>query len=265
MFPGGKALNQAAQVARLGGHVVLVGAVGADALGAVLLAAIRSEMKESGGVVTLPDVVTSYAVPVISPAGQYILHVSGANGCLHSEHVARSQALWNNAKILLVQGEVAEEASIAAMQLMHRRGGRVILDPAPVSHLTDAMLSQADVLTPNEVEFSQLVGFSTAPGNGCQVLFERWPRVNTIIVTLGAVGAFWQQRGTAGTFIPAYRVKAVDPTAAGDAFNGALAYGLSHQQSWAEAIGLGIRAGAMAASRAGALPSLAGWQELLSV
>jgi len=220
---------------------------------------------QSDGVVAVPDVVTSYAVPVILPSGQYILHVSGANASLNADHVVRSQPLWNNAQMLLVQGEVAEEATLAAMELMHQRAGLVILDPAPVTHVTDAMLAQADVLTPNAVEFTQLVGQSTDPENGCPILFQRWPRLRTIIVTLGSLGVFWQDRDGHGTILPACSVAEVDPTAAGDAFNGALAYGLSHQQSWEDAIHLGLRAGAVAASRAGALPSLGRWPELQSV
>lgn len=261
LYPGGKGLNQAVQAARLGAQVLLVGAVGRDPLGDILYDAVTAELGEPGGVVRLDGATTSYAVPVISPQGQYIVQVAGANRALSASHVRRSGKWWQEAKILLVQGEVPADASLAAMRDMRQRGGAVVLDPAPAEAMTPALLSEATALTPNRIEFSQLTG--DAPlASGCRALFSRYSQLDHIVVTRGDEGVFWAQRDGHQEALAACAIEVQDPTAAGDAFNGALAYALSQQGTWAEAVAWGIRAGAVAAAQFGALPSLGRREQL---
>jgi ribokinase len=248
LFAGGKGLNQAVQAARLGSQVLLVGMVGEDPMGDFLRREIRGELGTDAGIGASLRAMTSYAVPVIEPGGQYILHVPGANQSLTEEAVAQSALLWGTAKVLLVQGETTPEGTGAAMAEMLRRGGTIILDPAPVAGMTPALLEQATVLTPNAVEFAQLLHAEAVIdepelGDAAAALLDRLPNLCTLLVTLGAEGVLVAQRGLDPVRVEAPRIEEVDPTAAGDAFNGALAWGLLQGWPMAQAVQLGVRAG----------------------
>jgi ribokinase len=268
LFAGGKGLNQAAQAARLGAQVLLVGMVGEDPLGDFLRREIRAELGTDAGIGASPHAMTSYAVPVIDPAGQYILHVPGANQRLTQADVTRSASLWGTANVLLVQGETTPEGTGSAMAEMRRRGGTIILDPAPVAGMTPSLLEQTTVLTPNAVEFAQLLHAEAVIdelelGDAAAALLGRLPHLRTLVVTLGAQGVLLAQRGMDPMRVQAPQIAEVDPTAAGDAFNGALAWGLLQGWPMVQAVQLGVRAGALTASRRGALPALPRCDELI--
>lgn len=260
IFPGGKGFNQAVQIARLSGHPLLLGSVGEDVLGEMMRAMVRAEVGDDRGIATTAAAITSYAVPVITPDGQYILHVSGANRTVQPVTIRTQRNLWGGARILMVQGEISPAATAEAMDEMLAREGTIILDPAPATDMTDDLLARATVVTPNRVEFGQIAGAHTDEEvplvEGARALFSRFPRLQWVIVTLGAQGAFAAHRSGGYERVAADRVTAVDPTAAGDAFNGALAWALTQGYGWSEALQLGVHVGSLAASREGALPSL---------
>ena len=163
-------------------------------------------------------------MPVIESANQYILHVAGANADVTPEDVMFSHFLWEHAKILLVQGEIPAAASIQAAILMHRQDGLVICDPAPADSMTPELLPAADILTPNTQELHMLTHSATEDlSQQVARVWAEYPHLLMLIVTLRAEGVWFQQKGEEGVHMASPCVRAIDPTAAGDAFNGAFA------------------------------------------
>lgn len=254
---GGKAVNQGLQALICGAQPVLVGTVGQDALADWVRSELARFRLSAAGVGTA-DAPTSCAVPIIEASNQYILHVPGANAHVTPADIDASHPLWKDSRWLLVQGEIPAEASARAAELMHQQQGTVICDPAPAGSMTPELLRQADVLTPNAEELRVLSGVA---GGGLREQVERvweaYPGLSMLIVTLGAQGVWFQERGKPGRQIPPPAVEAVDPTAAGDAFNGALVAALASGSNPLDACTLGCCAGALAATAAGSAKSLA--------
>ena len=263
IFVGGKGVNQAGAFARLGGSPLLVGALGDDVLGAFMRTGIRQELGSNDGIFYVPDTLTSYAIPVITPGSQHIMQVRGANGAITAGMIEDTFPLWNRARFLMVQGEIPAQASLAAMKHMRDQGGLVILDPAPISTISDAMMAMATVITPNQAEMAGLLGQSSAHPvpmsslqDGARALFHQFPYLQLIMTTLGKDGVFYMPRDGHPTWIESPKVLAIDPTAAGDAFNGAWAWAVSRGHDWLSAATIGAYVGALTASVRGALPSI---------
>lgn len=261
---GGKAVNQGLQTAQLDDPVLIVGEVGEDILGAWALEQLLKRGFDMRGI--LQEGMTSCAVPVILPASQYILHVPGANQLLTPEDIQRTQHLWTTAKILLIQGEVPTVTSIQAAQIAKSRGMLIICEPAPATAMTRDLLQLADILTPNRQELSML---SNQPAHSVEeqawIVWEMYPQLTASIVTLGDEGVLLhtQDRQTASIAAPV--VTALDPTAAGDAFNGTLAYLLAKGLSLRHSTELGCCADALAASRKGSSASLASLSDIVKI
>lgn len=262
-FAGGKGLNQAVQIQRLGGQPLLVGQIGQDILGQWMLKEIASEGLMVDAISQNAHVATSYAIPVIESLEQHILHVPGANLALQVSDVQASQTFWGQAKVLLVQGEVTPDASVVAMQRMKACHGLVICDPAPTEGITERMLQNADVLTPNLSELSTLSGIPLHENSpwatikqAVRTVLVQYPRTQLVLATAGSSGVYYCPRHDSWEhFLPPV-VSAVDPTAAGDSFNGAWAWAVSQGASWRDACKPALVAGSLTASKHGALPSL---------
>ncbi len=268
-FRGGKGYNQAVALARLGAEVSFVGAVGADAYGDAFLAALGREGVDAGRVVQLRGVSTAVAAPLITPDGDVgFVQYPGANRQLAPAVAAELP----DCDLLLLQGEVPAATSTSAARVIARRGGIVVLNPAPVHDVTPELLELATVLCPNEVEaralVPRLVGAEGAPEGPAQVTAEMAAELDgrglaaalaregrAAVVTLGAAGAAWRADGDEGSVAPP-DVAAVDATGAGDAFCAALGIGLAEGAPYADAVAFGCAAGALAATREGAEPSL---------
>ncbi|MCY0880692.1 MAG: PfkB family carbohydrate kinase, partial [Firmicutes bacterium] len=174
---------------------------------------------------------------------------------------------WDEAPFLLVQGEIPAEVSLYAMRQMHRRQGLVICDPAPASGITEEMLDEADVVTPNEVEWKHLAKLpsdadETAMLDALPLFFERHRSLRLVLLTRGEQGLWYCERGQTPQHYATPSVQAVDPTAAGDSFNGAWAFALQQGLSWNEACIWAVRTAALAVTVAGALPSLPHLQDV---
>lgn len=256
---GGKGANQAVAAARLGISTHLVGRLGNDDFGRQLLAGLQAAGVHTEGV--LLDETTSSGVAVIAVdvrGENNIIIVSGANGCINQQDVDRLKDLLPEASALLLQLEIPVAVVLQAAQAARQQGVPVILDPAPMSSdLPVELFGLIDIITPNEVEATELVGF---PVNGqdsavkaAEQLLQRG--VATVIVKLGAQGVFCAT-AEERFFIPAFPVEAVDTVAAGDAFNGGLAAALSQGYCLREAVVWGMAAGALSVTKAGAQPSL---------
>ncbi|HEY9620905.1 MAG TPA: ribokinase [Crinalium sp.] len=258
-IPGGKGANQAVAVARLGISTEMVGRVGGDTFGQELINGLKLSGVGCDRVLIDPSTHSGVAMIAVDDASENnIIVIPGANGQMGHDDIARLEALLPQSTVLLLQLEIPLPAVVAAAQAAKRAGVRVILDPAPArSDLPNELYPLVDIITPNQVEASHLVGFPVvdveSAAKAADVLNQRG--VLTSIIKLGKSGALC--RTGAETFqIPIFPVNAVDTVAAGDAFNGGLAAGLAAGLSLQDATTQASAVGALSVTKAGAQPSL---------
>ncbi|MGE5553404.1 MAG: ribokinase [Betaproteobacteria bacterium] len=265
--PGGKGANQAVAAARLSSEVrvCMVGRVGDDPYGAALLANLSQSGVSVDWVGRDPEVGTGVALITVDESGQNTIVVHpGANARLEARHVVEALQNLDGVGALLIQLEIPLPTVEATVREARRKGVPVILNPAPAQPLSPELLSAVDFLVPNESEAELLSG---VPIDGHPGRAERAARsliaqgASAVLITLGAQGAILVDRERTAAF-PAYAVKAVDATAAGDAFLAGFAVRLLERGSVEEAVDWGCRAGALAASRPGAQQSLPMRQEV---
>jgi ribokinase len=256
-FGGGKGANQAVAAARAGAHTTLIGCVGSDNYGIGLRAALSNDI-DTSQIVEREGVASGVALITVAPDGQNTIVVaSGANATLSPADVDRALHAIAEADVLLLQLEVPLETSLHAATLARAAGTTVILNPAPAQALSDQLLQLVDVLVPNETEAGILSGIEPHDWDSAQAAAERLRGRGpaTVIITLGSRGALLVQQDGARR-VPAFNVQAIDATAAGDAFVGALAVALAEGKLLPEALRWGSAAGALAATQTGAQPSL---------
>jgi len=264
---GGKGANQAVACARLGAaRVAMVGRVGADANGAVLLAALTADGIDAAQVDALTTAHTGVAMIWVEEGGQNrIALAAGANGLLDAAGVERAAALIDAATMLIVQLEVPMPAVEAAVARAHRAGGTVLINAAPAAGLSASLWSQIDILVVNEGEAAALSGMAVVDPASAAIagtsLRERGP--DRVLVTLGAQGVVVVDAGGA-RHAPARPVQAVDTTAAGDTFIGALAAALCEGRTLDDAVALGQAASALCVTRRGAQASIPYRHELVA-
>jgi ribokinase len=261
-FTGGKGANQAVAAARLGGMVTMVGRVGRDAGGDTLLRQLSLDGVDASGVSRDAGEPSGAALIMVGADGENLIAVApGANGRVGDAEVER--ALWTAGPdgLLVLQLEIPRPAAFRAIG----EGRRVLLNAAPAAPLPLELLRRVEALVVNESEASALLGRSVPGVEAARALHAAGCAL--AVVTLGAAGAALCDAGGARVVEP-FAVDAVDTTAAGDAFVGALAVGLSAGRSAAEAVRFANAAGAAAATRAGAqesLPRLEDLRELFGV
>ncbi len=252
-FPGGKGANQAVAAARLGGQVQMVGRVGVDGYGDSLLQTLARDGVDTQRILRTPDAPTGIALIPVDARGQnIIIVVSGANARVTPADVLAAEEVIAGAGILLVQLETPLDAVTQAVELAHKRGVRVVLNPAPAQPLAPSLLARIDYMIPNQSELALLTGLES-PRAAIRRL-QGWG-VERIILTLGEDGVLVVD-GEKEIHLPAHRVNVVDTTAAGDAFVGAFAVALIEGRSLVDAAAWANSAGALAVTRAGAQPSL---------
>lgn len=261
VFPGGKGGNQAAAVARLGAPVAMVGQVGADSQGAWL----RQSLAATGADVSLVSIdesVSSGVALITTDAGgqNTIVVVAGANGTFAPARLGPAASRVRAARVVLLQLEIPLPTVERAAAEAHAAGAFVLLDPAPAREIPDQLLALSSVVTPNETELAVLAGRPGATMRRDEEI-EAMARgilargAATIVVKLGARGARLVTRDGSRHYT-APLVTAVDSTAAGDAFNGALAVALAEGARLEDAIPFACAAGAASVTRPGAQPSM---------
>src|SRR5919204_3703919 len=250
---GGKGANQAVAARRLGAEVRLIGCVGDDASGREVRAALAEEGIGVAGIASTAQAPTGTALILVDRAGRNQIGVApGANRALTVAHVHARADDFAWAEVVVASCEIPLECVAAALDLARRHGTPTILNPAPVPRAPIDRLDLVDYLTPNAGEAARLSG-ATGEEAAAEALVARG--AGTVIVTLGAAGAL--ARGRAGTHrVPGVKVDAVDTTAAGDAFNGALAVALAERRDVALALAFANAAAALACTKRGAPPSL---------
>jgi ribokinase len=260
---GGKGANQAVAAARLGGEVTLVARLGDDSFGHAALRAYQQEGIRTAYLNLDQHAPSGVALILVNQFGENMIAVaSGANNWLSPQDVLAAESAIKEADCLLLQLEIPIETVQTAAEIAHRHHVRVILNPAPATPLPIELYQSVDILTPNETEAAMLVAAENH--SEIQDLPSRLAAltgVPILILTLGARGAQIYTQGQS-MIVPALPVVPVDTTAAGDAFNGALAVALAMGKGLAQAVQYANVAGAITATRAGAQPSLPSEQEL---
>lgn len=257
MNPGGKGANQAVAAARLGGNVTFVARLGNDIFGAQAIAQLEKEGIDCRHIGTDPTAASGVALITVDQQGENSIAVApGANALLSAEDLLAARAALDQADIILAQLEIPLETVACLTHLAAGRNKKLILNPAPARDLPNSLLKQLAIITPNETEAELLTGVPVRdPATALQaakVLGERG--VPIVIITLGSNGALvWN--GKTSTHLQPPPVKAVDTTAAGDIFNGALAVAIGEQMNLLEAVAFANRAAALSVTRLGAQSS----------
>ncbi len=258
-IPGGKGANQAVAAARLGADVSIVGRIGSDGFGKRLLAGLVSEGIDVTHVRQSADVSSGLAIISVDDNGQNCITViPGANGLLTPHDVLSTESVIANADVMLLQLEIPLPAVLRAMELAKKHRVPILLDPAPAPlEVTDQLLS-VDVLCPNETEAEILTGLKIASIDDAFAACERMRDCGAklSIVTLGSRGVVFCEGGGPAGRVPPYEIIALDTTAAGDAFAGALGVALAEGRDTIDAIRFASAAGALAATRHGAQPAM---------
>jgi len=255
---GGKGANQAVAAARAGARVTFAGRVGDDDMGRRALGGLQAEEIDTTYLTTDPDRPSGVALIVVDRAGENSIVVApGANAALTPAHLEAASPAFTRARVCLLQLEIPLPAVTCGVSLASKAGAYVILNPAPAQDLSPDALGAVDLVTPNAAETEVLTGIRPDAGDAgtraAEMLMQRG--AGSALITLGAEGSLLVTPSGSRRFA-APRVQAVDTTAAGDAFNGALACEISRGVPLHKAVVFASCAGALAATLPGAQPSL---------
>ncbi len=250
-FPGGKGANQAVACGRLEAEVYFCGCTGRDSFAVELRTSLSSAGVDLAWLAE-SDARTGTAAVIVDEAGaNQIVVAPGANARL-TPAVVEAAIAAVEPELVLAQLEIPLDAVAAASQ-----ASRFILNPAPAAKIPDAILSRCFAITPNQSEAEALTGVHPDDEESCAkaaaVLLAQG--VENVVITLGAQGCFWSD-GRSQTLVPALAVIPVDTTAAGDAFNGALATFLASGHPWIESLTLANLVAGMSTMTHGAQPSM---------
>lgn len=258
MAAGGKGANQAVAASRLGGDVTFVARVGNDPFGERALADYAAERMDIRYVTRDPSAASGVALICVDKAAENSIVVApGANNCLTPEDVDRAEAEIAAADFVMLQLEVPMETVCRAAEVAETHGVKVILNPAPAADVPDELLRRCFLLTPNRSECARLAGMTVRNCDDALRAADmlRARGVRNVIVTLGSEGSLIHSE-TCSERVAARKVEAVDTTAAGDVFNGALAVALSEGRTLVDAARFATAASAIAVTRLGAQTSV---------
>jgi ribokinase len=260
---GGKGANQAVAARRLGAEVRLIGCVGRDPSGTAIRSALAAEGIGVDGLADSAAAATGTALIVVDGAGRNQITVApGANRTLTVDQLAARAADFAWADVVTCQLEIPLACVDAALRAARRHGAITILNPAPAPNARLEVLPLVDYLTPNAGEAARLSGSPVrAPADALPAAHVlQAAGAKTVVVTLGEDGAVAVAEDT--VTVPAFAVEAIDTTAAGDAFNAALAVALAERRPLREALGFASAAAALTCTRRGAQASLPNREEV---
>lgn len=258
MNPGGKGANQAVTIARLGGVVTFICKTGSDIFGhqsqqlfeeeGIDTSYVFSDSKHPSGVAL---------ITVDEKAENCIVVASGANANLMPSDLAKAEEAIDRSDYVLMQLEIPMQTVEFVAEMAYNKNKKVILNPAPAYPLSPSLLCHLYMITPNETEAEMISGVKITDTDSAVEAARKISEmgVENVIITLGSKGALVYSSETY-ELVPAYRVEAVDTTAAGDVFNGALTVALSEGRSQIEAVRFACKASAISVTRSGAQSSV---------
>lgn len=257
---GGKGANQAVAAKRSGAKTAFIGAVGNDDAGKTMRELLGYEEIQLDGIAELDKVATGQAYIVVDEKGENSIMIhAGANGKITPEHVVEHADLIKESDFVIAQFESDLASTIKAFEVAHQAGVKTILNPAPAMRtVPEELLKTTDVIAPNETETEILTGIKVVDEKSMQKAADKLHAlgIKVVLITIGSKGSFYSMDGQSG-IVPAFKVKAVDTTAAGDTFIGALSTVLKPDFSnLVEAITYGNKASSLTVQRFGAQPSI---------
>jgi ribokinase len=265
MNPGGKGANQAVAAARLGGKVTLVTKIGNDMFGSEAIDLFGSENIDTRYIINDPMNPSGVALIIVDESGENSIVVApGSNGTLSAYDI--NEEVFDNeaADIYLMQLEIPLATVEFVAQKALLKNNMVILNPAPARPLSDDLLSYIHIITPNETEAELLTGIKVTDSLSAQKASDELHNkgVKNVVITMGSSGAYIST-GSVSKMVPVVPTKAIDTTAAGDVFNGALAVALSEGKELEEAVIFANKASAISVTRMGAQASAPYRNEIL--
>jgi ribokinase len=265
-FPGGKGLNQAIAARRAGSEVLMVGSIGNDADGDYLFDILKSENIDPKFITKTSEQTGIAVIEVSKSAENRIIIIAGANSKTRFSNEVLTSSPSVTVSLAQLETPIAEVAKF--IHESKAAGKITILNPAPIQKLDQQLVQDTDYLIANETEASFLIGSAVEHLSKDEAMtIARQLQKNgskKVIITLGEQGSVYLDQEKE-LFTPAYKVKAVDTTAAGDAFCGAFATAISENKPVEYAVKFASAAGGLAATKAGAVPSLPTQQEILSM
>lgn len=257
MNAGGKGANQAVTAARLGGDVTLVAKVGKDIFGEQSIAGFKKENINTDFVFVDATAPSGTALIMVNEEGENCIVVApGANAQLLPADIAQVKEL-DEAAIVLMQLETPVETIEAVAKITKANNQQLIINPAPAQQLSDTVLNGLFLITPNESEAALLTGITVTDAATASAAADIFLQkgVKNVIITMGKQGAYFQNASLRFT-TAAPVVKALDTTAAGDTFSGAIAVALTENMLWEQAVQFAVKAASIAVTRMGAQASV---------
>lgn len=265
MGPGGKGSNQAVAAHRAGADMTLVTKVGKDVFGTVATDFYKKEGMDTSYVFEDEVKETGCALITVdeNTAQNEIVVISGACGNITPEDVEKSRSLIESAGILLLQLEINFDALYKVIEIAHKAGVKIVLNPAPAAELPDEILQKIDIVTPNETEAQVLTGVKIGNAEDAKKAAEIFMNkgVKEVVITLGSLGAFAMNQEKC-ELVERLSVDAIDTTGAGDAFNGGFVMALAEGKDLFTALRYGNVTGALSVTKLGTAPSMPSREEI---
>ncbi|MBY0099644.1 ribokinase [Mesobacillus maritimus] len=242
--PGGKGANQAVAASRLGAEVHMIGCVGEDEFGKIILDNFKKNGVHTNYVKPVTHIETGTAHITLAEGDNSIIVVEGANQCVTPDYIDNALEVILSADMVLIQQETPEETVEYVVQICHEKGIPLLLNPAPARPVSQAVIEMATYLTPNETEAGVLFA-----GEEPKEAMKKYP--NKVFITEGKKGVRFHD-GEKEVLVPSYPVEAVDTTGAGDTFNAAFAVALSEGKGLQDSLAFANRAASLSVTKFGA-------------
>ena len=257
MNAGGKGANQAVAAARMGGNVTLVTKLGNDIFGRETIAGLEKEKIDTSYMLIDEAAPSGAALIMVNDMGENCIVVApGANANLTPADIEKVKNI-TDAEIILLQLEIPIQTVEVVAKIAKQNGQRLIINPAPAQDLNDEVLRDLFLIIPNESEASLLTGIKVNDEASASEAADFFINkgVQNVIITLGRAGAYFQN-STLKIKVDAPVLHAVDTTAAGDTFSGALAVAISETENWDAALRFAVEAAYLSVTRLGAQASI---------
>lgn len=265
MGPGGKGFNQGVAAHKAGAEVSMITKLGKDSFAEVALDTMKELNMDTSKVFITEDSDTGIALIIVDEvtSENEIAVVLGACNTIRDEEVDSIADIVKESGYLLTQLETNMSATNRVIDIAHKNGVKVVLNPAPIQPISDDILGKVDLITPNEVEAEIITGISIDGEENAKKAADWFfaKGVKNVLFTLGSRGVYIASREKQ-SMIPAYKVNAIDTTGAGDAFNGGLVAALAEGKDLWEAARFANALAALAVQRLGTTPAMPTREEI---